>query len=122
MAIKRISPEIVCDQGTFNDTSTHNLCTYTVPVNSALYIQAVVLGKDSSNNVIAAKQVQSASMSSTTVTLVGTIVNLISYIDASNIGATISIVVSTNTVSVQVKGPTIAKQIEWQAELKIYIN
>jgi len=122
MASKRISPEVVCDQGTFNDTSTHNLCSYTIPNNSVIYMEAIVIGKDSSNNPIAVKMVTSATMSTTTVTLVGSIINLLSNIDASNIGATVTIVVSGAVVSVQVKGPTIAKSIDWQAELRIYIN
>lgn len=122
MAIKRISPEIICDTGTFNDTATHLLCTFTVPVNSVLFIEAVVLGKDASNVAVVAKMSSAASMSTGSVSLVGSIVNILSYIDASNLGATVTIVVSGTTVSVQVKGPTVAKSIDWQSELRIYIN
>lgn len=122
MGMKRISPEVICETASFNDTANHSLCTYAVPIGCVVYMEAVVIGKDASNNVIAAKNAIAASQSSGTVTLVGSIINLLSFIDLSNLGAAVSIVVSGGNVSVQVKGPTVAKNIEWQAELKVYIN
>lgn len=123
MAIgKRISPEVICETATYNDTSTHLMCSYAVPSNVTVIAEAVIMGKDSSNAPIVSKVVAYGERATGSV-FVGAVSSILSpLIDVSNAGATASIVASSGNIAVQVKGPTIAKQIEWQAELKIYIN
>lgn len=121
MASARIN-EICFETASFNDTATHAMCSFQVPDNSVIIAEATITGKDVSNKMVCAKTIAYGTKSSGDVSIDGVTDVIMTVVHTDNAGATATIAVSGNNIYAQVRGPYIAKNIDWQVQFKIQVN
>lgn len=104
------------------DATTTTLDTYTVPANSIVGTEIIVVAKDGSNNAGVFKTVASATRSGAGASIVGSAIAVITPILSVTLAtATLTIDVSGNDVRIRATGVT-ATTIEWMYQWSILNN
>lgn len=121
MALKTMDwkREIVSTSGLTTSTVT----SYTVPNGSSVYMEATIIGRDTTTgDTVVVKLGAGAKRVAGTTALVGAVQNILPAQASATLAAVVlTIDVSTPDVRVRATGISLLT-IEWQADLKIWIN
>lgn len=115
MAMGQISPEVVTGTYVTTNATEHTVVMVNVPEKSVILAEAIVLGKDVNNKAVVAKRY-------TTGTKVGAVDFLETIMDKVTGNAVVRLLTENNQLKVKVTGPKTPIRVEWQVELKVYIN
>jgi len=109
---------------TTDGTTWTTVATYTLATNATAIIETWVVGKDTTGKVATARSVQGLERISGTNTLIGTIVNLLTFAAGSNaalVTCASRLNISGNDIQFQVTGVA-ATTIDWMGGFDIKIN
>lgn len=109
---------------TTDGTTWTTVATYTLTTNATIQIEVWLVGKDSTGKVATAKSIQSLERIGGASTLIGSIVDLLTFAAGSNALLTTSslrINLSGDDIQLQVRGVA-ATTIEWMGRMELRIN
>jgi hypothetical protein len=125
MTVSRIIDKKSGITTTTDAATAATVCAYTVPTNSNVMMEIVLVGKDSgTGDVATAKAEHRAKRAGGSPSLVGSVVNLVTFAlgsDASLSTCVLTIDIYGNDVRIRVNG-VIATTIEWFGSVIIYVN
>ncbi len=125
MTIAKIIDTISGTTTTTDAATASTVCTFTVPENSNVLIEASLVGKDTGTGDIAtAKTEHRAKRGGGGASLVGSAVDLVTFTLGSDAGLStcaITIDASGNDIRLRVNGVA-ATTIDWLGHLVIYVN
>lgn len=109
---------------TTDGTTWTTISSYTLSTNATVSIKTWLLGKDSTGKVAVSEGIQSLERIAGTPTLIGSVVELLTFALGSNATLTTCaqrLNLSGDIIQLQVKGVA-ATTIDWQGKMDLFIN